>query len=111
MSKEEDKSAEKPKQAWNSHKGQWADKEKAAAAGRLGAAKTNAIQRRKRELEARMKDKVGMLNEAVSAVMAENEDLLQQVFENIAKKAADPNDDKALVAAEMLLKHLSLIHI
>ena len=41
----------------------------------------------------------------VSAVMAENESLLQQVFENIAKKAADPNVDKALVAAEMLLKH------
>ena len=103
MSEDEDK----PKKAWNSEKGRFArmDPEEHRELSRKAGLKAGETHRRKAELRAKLKDKEGMLNEAVGAVMAENPELLQQVFTNIANKAADPNDDKSLAAAEMLLKH------
>ena len=61
--------------------------------------------KRRRELEDKLKDKQGMLNEAVTAVMAEDPEVLAKIMSNIAQKAMNPDDKAALTAADIFLKH------
>ena len=59
----------------------------------------------RRAMEKKLADKQGMLNEAVSAVMADDPEVLAKIIANIAQKAQDPNDKAALAAADIFLKH------
>lgn len=59
----------------------------------------------RKALEDKLKDKQGMLNEAVTAVMAEDPEVLAKIMSNIAHKAMDPDDKAALTAADIFLKH------
>ena len=69
--------------------------------GKAAAAKNAA----RREAEKKLVDKQGMLNEAVSAVMADDPEVLAKIMQNIAQKAQDPDDKAALAAADIFLKH------
>ena len=50
----------------------------------------------RKALEDKLKDKQGMLNEAVTAVMAEDPEVLAKIMSNIAQKAMNPEDTAAL---------------
>ena len=67
--------------------------------------KGHETKRKRRELENKLKDKQGMLNEAVTAVMAEDPEILAKIMSNIAQKAMNPEDKAALTAADIFLKH------
>ena len=67
--------------------------------------KGHETKRKRRELEDKLKDKQGMLNEAVTTVLAEDPETLAKIMANIAQKAMNPEDKAALAAADIFLKH------
>lgn len=75
------------KKQWDSHQGQWTDKEKAAAAGRKGGAITAARRRAQKQMRDILSNPDGFREEAMAAILEEHPDALDKLAQTIYKEA------------------------
>lgn len=86
---------------WHENAGRWSDKEKAAEAGRKGAAVSNARKRAQKQMREILTNPDGFREEAMTAILEEHPDALDKLAQTIYKEALGGDKQAMMMAVKL----------